>query len=152
MADDIGPDRRDLDLVVFADQVARGARHKRPAACFADARSMISAFIQFIRKLPVMRLMAWLRPARTRVLPRFLLVGRGRLRRRARVLLGALEPKHQFDQLLLAEPLQITPIHPDMDSEIDGLGKGWVITRKLRGREEADNEGEHDACEPDPGD
>ena len=40
------------------------------------------------------------------------------------VLLGALEPKHQFDQLLLAEPLQITSIHPAMDSEIASLGKG----------------------------
>jgi hypothetical protein len=36
---------------------------------------------------------------------------------------GALEPQHQFDQLLLAEPLQITPIHPAMDSEIASLGK-----------------------------
>src|ERR1700710_1273472 len=71
-----------------------------------------------------MRLMAGLRSARTRILPCFLFVGRGRLRRRARVLRGALEPKHQFDQLLLAEPLQITPIHPAMDSEIASLGKG----------------------------
>ncbi|MGD0188571.1 MAG: hypothetical protein ABSC25_25475, partial [Roseiarcus sp.] len=35
-----------------------------------------------------------------------------------------LEPKHQLDQLLLAELLQINPIHPAMDSEIAAHGKG----------------------------
>ena len=124
MPDDIGPDRRDLDLVVLADQVSRRVRRERAAARFTNARRVIPVFIRIICKPPIMGLMAGLRPARTGVLPRFLLIGRWRFRRRAGVFLGALEPEHQFDQLLLAEPLQITPIHPAMDSEIARLGKG----------------------------
>ena len=124
MADDIGLDRRDLDLVVFADQFPLGVRRNRPAARFANARRVVAEFIGIVRKPTVVRLMPGLGPARTGVLALFLLVGRRRLRRRARVLLRALEPEHQLDQLLLAEPLQITPIHAAMDLEIALPGKG----------------------------
>jgi hypothetical protein len=51
----------------------------------------------------------------------------------ARSLLRPLEPQNQLDQLLFAEPLQITPFHSPMDSDIYNAGKGaenwgWVIT------------------------
>ena len=124
MADDIGLDRRDLDLVVFADQLRAGSRAKQPAARLANARRVVSKLVGIVRQPPVMRLMAGLRPAGTRVLPLFLLVRRRRLGRRARILIGTLKPKHQLDQLLLAEPLQITSVHPGMDSEIPARGKG----------------------------
>ena len=37
---------------------------------------------------------------------------------------GTLKPKHQLDQLLFAELLQITSVHPPMDSEFAARGKG----------------------------
>jgi len=42
----------------------------------------------------------------------------------------ALEPEHQFAQLLLAESMEITPLHSAMDSEIASLGKA-VITSAI---------------------
>ena len=124
VADHIGFDRRDLDLVVFADQVPLGVRRESSAALLANARHVVAKFVGIVRQPTVVRLMPGLRPARTRVLALFLLVGRRRLGRRARILLGPLEPQHQLDQLLLAELLQITAVHRAMDSEIAPRGKG----------------------------
>jgi hypothetical protein len=56
--------------------------------------------------------------------PPLLAIGRRRLRRRARCLLGMLHPQHQLDQFVLRQPLQITSIHNPMDSGISGDGKG----------------------------
>ena len=111
MADDIGFDRRDLDLVVFADQFPLGVRRESPAALLAKARHVVAKLIGIVRQPAVVRLMPGLRPARTRVLALFLLVRRRRLGRRARILIGPLKPEHQLDQLLFAELLQITAIH-----------------------------------------
>ena len=70
-----------------------------------------------------------LRPAEPSVLAPLFLVRRGRLGRRARILIGTLKPKHQLDQLLLAELLQITPVHPRTDSEFAARGRGVVKCR-----------------------
>src|SRR6202034_3143747 len=64
------------------------------------------------------------RPAGPRVLALFLFVRRGRLRRRARILIGSLKLEHQLDQLLFAQVLQISAVHRPKDSEIDAHGKG----------------------------
>src|SRR5665647_1404410 len=69
-------------------------------------------------------LMPGLRATGTGVLPPFLPVRRGRLRRSPRRLVRPLELENQLDQLLTAHALQISPIHPDMDSEIANQGKG----------------------------
>ena len=54
-----------------------------------------------------------------------LLVRRRRLRRSARRFLWSLQPQHQLNQLVLAQPLQISPVHRSLsDSEISLPGKG----------------------------
>jgi hypothetical protein len=57
----------------------------------------------------------------------FLLVRGRRLGRRARIRIGPLEPKHQLDQLLFRQVLEITSVHRAMDSEIAPVTRGWVI-------------------------
>ena len=81
MADDIGFDRRDLDLVVFADQFPRGVRRESSCELLAYARRVVAklAYIGIVRKPTVVRLMPQLRPAGPRVLALFtLFVRRGR--------------------------------------------------------------------------
>jgi len=122
--DHIGFDRRDLDLVVFADQVLLGVRRKSFAALLANARHVVEKFVGIVRKPPVVRLMSSLRPARTRILALLLLVRRRRLGRRARILVRPLQTQHQLDQLLFAQLLQITAVHAAMDSDIAPPRKG----------------------------
>ena len=124
VADDIRLDRRDFDLVVFADQVLPGVRRESQAAPLANARHVIAKFVRIVRQPTVVRLMPEFRSARTRILALLLLVRRRRLGRRARSLVGPLEPQHQLDQLLFAQLLQITAVHRAMDSEIAPHGKG----------------------------
>jgi len=124
VADHIGFDRRDLDLVVFANQVPLGVRRKSFAALFANARHVVAKFVGIIRQPPVVRFMSRLRPARSSVLALLLLVRRRRLGRRARILVRPLEKQHQLDQLLFAQVLQITAVHRPMDSDIAPPGKG----------------------------
>jgi hypothetical protein len=124
MAHDIGLDRRYLDLVVFADQFARIVARKHAPAILANRRHVVSIRVGIVRQPPVVRLVTGLRPAGPGVLALLLPVRRGRLGRRARILVGTLKPKHQFDQLLLAELLQISPVHPRMDPEFAARGKG----------------------------
>lgn len=123
VADDVGGDRRDFDFVVFADQLHIGVRRHGAAAKFAMGWSVIADFVGIVGEPPIVRLMAGLRTARTGILALLFLVGGRRLRRRARVFLGPLKLQHQFDQLLLAELLQITSIHAPMDSDFLCLGK-----------------------------
>src|SRR5271165_3330454 len=82
VADHIGFDRRDLDLVVFADQVRLGVQRKSFAALLANARHVVAKFVRIVRKPTVVRLMPEFRPARTRILALLLLVRRRRLGRR----------------------------------------------------------------------
>jgi len=128
VADDIGFDRRDLDLVVFADQFPLGVGRESSAALLANARHMVAEFVGVVGQSPIVRLMPKLRPAGSRVLALFLLVRGRRLGRGARILIGPLEPEHQLDQLLFAQVLQITTVHRAIDSEIAARGWGWVIT------------------------
>ena len=58
----------------------------------------------------------------------FFLVGRRRLRRSARRLVRSLKLHHQLNQLVLAQPLQISAIHAHMDSEIGVPGKATRIS------------------------
>ena len=124
VADDIRLDRRDFDLVVFADQVLPGVRRESQAAPLANVRHVIAKFVRIVRQPTVVRLMPEFRSARTRILALLLLVRRRRLGRRARSLVGPLEPQHQLDQLLFAQLLQITAVHRAMDLEIAPHGKG----------------------------
>ena len=124
MADDVGLDRRKLDLVIFADQLFHCVQSEPPAALLADLRPVVAKLIGILRQLSIVRLMPWLGAARPRPFPLRLLVRRRRFGGIARVLLRSLQPKNQLDQLLLAEPLQITSFHSPMDSDIYGAGKG----------------------------
>ncbi|WP_290781098.1 hypothetical protein, partial [Hoeflea sp.] len=56
--------------------------------------------------------------------------------RRPRILGRTLEPKHHLDQFVLAQLLQISPIHTVMDSDIVAHGKGvgkYRVPASLRG-------------------
>ena len=132
MKHDVGLDRRYLDLVVFADQIARLVGRNRAAIMLAGCRRVIPKRVGIVRQPPIVRFMPELRPAGPGVLALLLLVRRGRLGRGARTLVGTLKPKHQLNQLLPAELLQITPVHLRMDSEIAALSKGWVIAAPQR--------------------
>ena len=118
MADDVGLDRGNLNLVVFTDQRLGRVRPEPPAALLADLRPPIAKFIGIFRQRAVMRLMPRLGAARSRAFPLRLLVHRRRLGGIARRLLRPLQPKNQLNQLLFAEPLQITSFHSPMDSDI----------------------------------
>src|SRR5271156_1449193 len=124
MAHDVWFDRRYLDLVVFADQLARLIRRKPAATLLANARHVVAKLVRIIRQPAVVRLMPELRPTRTRVLALFFLVRGGWLGRGSRILVGMLKLKHQIYQLLFAELLQISPVHAAMDSEFSHRGKG----------------------------
>ena len=124
MAHDVWFDRRYLDLVVFADQLAGLIRGKPAAALLADARHVVAKLVRIIRQPAVVRLMPELRPTRARVLALFFLIRGGRLGRGSRILVGTLKLKHQIYQLLFAELLQISPVHSGIDSEFSHRGKG----------------------------
>ena len=49
MAHDVGFDRRYLDLVVFADQLAGLIRGKPAATLLADARHVVAKLVRIIR-------------------------------------------------------------------------------------------------------
>src|SRR5277367_2002527 len=147
VADHVGLDRRDLDLVVFPNQLSFRARRERPAARFADARRMIPELVGIVRQTTVVRLVAGLRATGPGILPRFLLVGRRRLGRRSRILVGTLKPQHQVYQLLFAELLQISSIHPSMDSEFESERKGVGNCRRAA---RLHSPGRYHALSPDP--
>jgi hypothetical protein len=64
VANDMRLDRRDLDLVIFADQLHVGARRHSPAAELAMPRSMIAEFVGIVGQPTVVRLMPVLGPHR----------------------------------------------------------------------------------------
>lgn len=117
-------DRRDLDFVIFANQVHRRICGQRAAASLANQRLVVDNRIGMVVQLAVMGIMPRLGTARTRVLALLFLVGRRRLRRCPRRLVRALQRQHQINQFVLAQKLQISAIHAPMDSEFSGLGKG----------------------------
>jgi hypothetical protein len=92
VADNMRVDRRDLDLVVFADQFFIGVERKGPATLLASARHVVTKLIGIVRQPTVVRLMPRLRPARTRVFALFFLIRRWRFGRGARILIGPLKP------------------------------------------------------------
>lgn len=79
MADDIGRNRRYLDLIVFANQFHVGVGCKAPAAALAQLRLVVTKLIGIVRQPPAMRLMPGFGPAGTGALTLFLPVRRRRL-------------------------------------------------------------------------
>jgi len=123
MADDMGFNRRDLDLVIFADQVHRRIGLQGAAATLANRGFIVTILIRVLAQRAYMRLVANLGAARPGIVALFLLVRRRRFGRIARILLGTLQAQHQIDQIFLAQPLQIAPVHARMDSDILRRGK-----------------------------
>jgi hypothetical protein len=62
MADDVGLDRRNLDLVIFADQPFGRAPPETPATLFAGVRPVIAKFTGIFRECKVVRLISRLGP------------------------------------------------------------------------------------------
>jgi hypothetical protein len=79
MTHDVGLDRRYLDLVIFANQIAQIVARNRAAAILANRRDMIAKRIGIVRQPAIVWLMPQLRPAGPRILALFLLVRRRRL-------------------------------------------------------------------------
>src|ERR1035438_2166335 len=117
-----------LDLVIFADQFTLGVSSKRPKAIGTMRRLMIlngiGRFAQFTR----MAFVSGLGAAGLGLLAPLFSIRRWRFGRRARSLVRTLKPKHQLDQIVLAQPLQIIAIHPNLESATRPTRKGWVIT------------------------
>src|SRR5208337_3854174 len=93
--------------------------------------SVVAELIGIVGQPAIVRLMPGLRPAGTGVLAFLFLVGGRRLRRIARRLVRSLKLDHQLNQLVLAQPLQISAIHAHMDSEFALPGKGAPEIRSL---------------------
>ena len=156
VAQNMRPERLNVDLVVFADQLARRVRPEPAAAPFAHIRHVLGEPVGLLCKLAVVRLVAGLGTARPRILARLFHVGGRRLGRRARRLVRPLKPENQLDQLLFAELLQITSIHSIMDSGIYPADKGVgnyalieVSTEFLHGRSNgASHKWQEAAAEP----
>ena len=106
-----GAHRRNLDLVIFADQLGRRPILEGATTMFAMGRDVVADLVGSCGQRPPMALMAGLRSARPGVLPPLLAIRRRRPGRRARRLLRPLQPQHQIDQLLLGKALQLVPIH-----------------------------------------
>src|SRR5450631_2915527 len=121
-----------LDLVIFADQFTLGVGSKRPEAIGTMRRLMIlngiGRFAQFTR----MAFVSGLGAAGLGLLAPLFSIRRWRFGRRARSLVRTLKPKHQLDQIVLAQPLQIIAIHPNLESATRPMRKGWVITAIMR--------------------
>ena len=126
MTRDMRLDRRNVDLVVFADQLHRRLGSERAAAPVANLRFVVDEGVGIVAQFAIARLVSQLRPARTRTLPLRLLVGRRRLRRSPGGLLRSLHAQNQVDQLVLAQALQITSTHSAMDSDLLGLGNSQI--------------------------
>jgi hypothetical protein len=120
---DVRLDRRNVDLVVFADQLHRRLGSERAAAPVATGRLVVDKIVGIVAQFAIVRLVSRLRSAWTGVLPLFLLVRRRRFRRSSRSLLRVLQTQNQVDQLFLAQLLQITSIHCTMDSDFRDPGK-----------------------------
>ena len=103
--------------------------------------SVVAELVGIVGQPTIVRLMPGLRPARTGVLAFLFLVGGRRLRRIARRLIRSLKLDHQLNQLVLAQALQISPFHEDMDSEIGLPGKGGAEIRSLAPDRRAENGG-----------
>ena len=91
MADDIGLDRRYLDLVIFADQFHVGVGRHGPAALPAMGWLVVFELIGIVGQPTIVRLMPGLRPAGTRVLAFLFLVGGRRLRRSSETFCSVVE-------------------------------------------------------------
>src|SRR5664279_2350437 len=85
---------------------------------------VVTEFVGIVGQPTVVRLVPRLRPARTSVLALLFLVRGRRLGRSPRRFIRPLKLQHQINQLVLAQMLQISPIHRRMDSEIATRGKG----------------------------
>src|ERR1017187_2984610 len=85
---------------------------------------VVTEFLGIVGQPTVVRLVPRLRPARTSVLALLFLVRGRRLGRSPRRFIRPLKLQHQINQLVLAQMLQISPIHRRMDSEIATRGKG----------------------------
>jgi len=110
------PDRRKLDLVVFANQLPLGALVEGQPALGAMRRRMILEGVRVLAQTTRVALVSALGAAGPGVLPPLFPIARRQLRRIARRLLRSLQLQHQLDQLVLAELFQITAIHPILES------------------------------------
>ena len=111
-----GAHRRNLDLVIFADQLGRRSIREGATTMFALCRDVVADLVGICGKRPPMALVAGLRSARPGVLPPLLAIRRRRPGRSARRLLRPLQPQHQIDQLLFGKALQLVPIHRILES------------------------------------
>ena len=112
-----------LDVLVHADRLDSQIGRQRQPAVGALGRTVIDDRIRILGGDPAVAFVAGLCAPGPGLLAAFLAVGRGRLGRRARCLARALQLQHQFDQLVLAQALEITTAHATRESAFIRLRK-----------------------------
>jgi len=116
--------RRQVNLIVFANDIGRQIRVQSRAALRANLRAMINRLVRSIMQSAAMTLMTRLGSTRLGLTPTRLPVCRGGLGGRLRRLGRALQIQHDLYKLLLAQLLKGIPIHTPTDSEITMPRKG----------------------------
>ena len=116
--------RRQVDPLGHADDLSGKIAVQGAAAARAAVGTMLDDRIGILAHHAAVALVAGLDPAGLGLLAPLLAVGRRRLRGRARSLRRALQPQHQLDQLLAAQPLKIASAHLTKESAKSTSRKG----------------------------
>ena len=115
---------RQLDPLGDTYDLGREGPVQGATAAQAAVGTMLDDRVGIVADRPAMAFMPGLGPAGLRLLPPLLAVSRWRLRGGARGFVRTLQPQHQFDQLLAAQPLKIDTTHPTKESAKPNPRKG----------------------------
>jgi hypothetical protein len=123
-----------LDLLREAGDLCRECGVQAATAARASLGTMLDDRIGIVAHHPAVTLVTGLGAAGLGLRALLLAICRGRLRRSARGLLWPLQPQHQLDQLLAAQPLQFASAHPTKESAKSDPRKGVGNYVCLNGR------------------
>ena len=118
-----------LDPLGDADELGGKISVQGATAAYAAILTMLDDGIGILAHHPAVTFVPRLGPAGFGLLASLLAVGRGWLRGGARGLVRALQPQHQLDQLLAAQPLKIAAPHPMKESAKSKLCKRGTPAR-----------------------
>lgn len=129
----LGDDRghfRQLDPLGHADDLGGKAPVQGATAARVAIRMMLDDRVRILAHHSAVALVTRLDAAGLGLLAPLLAIRRRRLRRCARGFVRALQPQHQLDQFLAAQPLKIAPAHPTRESVKSDPRKGVGNYRK----------------------
>jgi hypothetical protein len=123
---------RQVNLIVFANDIGRQIRVQSRAALRTNIRTVIDRLVRGFMQSAAMALVTGLRTSRLGLIPPGFPVRRGRLGGSLRRLGRALQIQHDLYKLLLAQLLKGIPIHFLIDSEITKPRKGGLSNYSAR--------------------